>query len=148
MSKRSAQQFMKAASFVDKYAHGAHLKLSRSALFLISRYDQSEIADAVINAAKETHLGCDQAKEIINKKLAELKVQPAKRRCGITQRDQVEVQFTVLVTSLDKLTKGREADRFKESRPEADICARLGHLLTEVAKAKRAAPETDVDRAA
>jgi hypothetical protein len=85
MSERSAQKYVKAADYAAKYALGADLKLSPSALFLISRYDQREIADAVINAAREQHLGCDQAKEIIDKKLAELggAQQGAGRKSGV-----------------------------------------------------------------
>src|SRR6185312_16642582 len=48
MSERSAQKYIKATDFAVKYELGADLDLSPSALFLISRYDQREIADAVI----------------------------------------------------------------------------------------------------
>ena len=82
MSERSAQKYIKATNFAAKYELGADLNLSPSALFLISRYDQPEIVGAVINAAKEKHVGRDQAKEIVDKKLAELNVRPAKRRSG------------------------------------------------------------------
>ena len=148
MSERSAQKYVKATSFAAKYELGADFNVSPSALFLISRYDQREIADAVINAAKEKRVGRDQAKEIVDKKLAELIVRPAERRSGITQRDHVEFEFTVLVTELNKLTEGRRADRFKKSPVKADVLARLGRFLMDAAaqKAENEDLETSDDR--
>jgi hypothetical protein len=147
MSERSAQKYVKAADFAAKYAPGADLNLSPSALFLISRYDQREIADAVIEVAREKHLGRDQAKEIIDKTLAELDAtndaksedsasQHPRRRNGVNPRDNVVFEFTSVVRELHRLTKSRNAERFAESRAEADILARLGQLLTDIANLK------------
>jgi hypothetical protein len=146
MSERSAQKYVKAADFAAKYALGADLKLSPSALFLISRYDQREIADAVIKAGKEKHLGCDQAKRIIDKTLAELGAaksaqQHARPRSGVNQRDEVAFRFTAAVMELHQVTRGREAARFTKSPVPADILGRLGHLLTEVTNGKQAVLE-------
>lgn len=137
MSERSAQKYIKATNFAAKYELGADLNLSPSALFLISRYDQPEIVGAVINAAKEKHVGRDQAKEIVDKTLAEKNVRPAKQRSGITQLDQVEFEFTARVTQLNKLTESKQADRFKKSPVEADVFARLGRLLIDLATLKQ-----------
>jgi hypothetical protein len=92
------------------------LNLSPSALFLISRYEQPEIADAVIKAAKERHLGRDEAKAIIDKTLAGLNVGAQSRsRWGVNPRDQVDLTFTAAVTTLDRLTKTGQADRFAKT---------------------------------
>ena len=149
MSERSAQNYMKAANFAAKYETDADLNISPSALFLISRYDQPEIANAVINAAKEKLLGRDQAKEIVDKKLAELNVRPAKRRSGITQRDQVEFEFTARVTQLTKLTESYQVDRFTKCPVKADVLARLGRFLMDAAaqQAEKEILETSDDRA-
>jgi Protein of unknown function (DUF3102) len=152
MSERSAQKYIKAIDFAVKYELGADLDLSPSALFLISRYDQCEIADAVIKAAEEKHLGCDQAKEIIDKTLAELNsannaksedgatngaMQKGRSRSGVSQRDEVEFRFTAIVTNLDEVTKSRQADRFRKSPVDADILARTGQLLIDLATLKK-----------
>jgi hypothetical protein len=158
MSERSAQKYIKATDFAAKYELGADLDLSPSALFLISRYDQREIADAVIKVAREKHLGRDQAKEIIAKTLAELDAtksedstsQYPRRRNGVNPRDILLFEFTSVIRELHRLTKSRNAERFAESRAEADILARLGQLLTDIAslKAKHPALEADIELAA
>jgi hypothetical protein len=136
MSERSAQKYVKAADYAAKYELGADLKLSPSALFLISRYDRPEIAEAVVKAANEKHLGRDQAKAIIDKTLAELNVgaqsHPKSRR-GVNPRDQVDLGFTAAVTVLDRLTKTRQADRFAKTAVKPDVLARLGQLLIDIA---------------
>jgi hypothetical protein len=152
MSERSAQKYIKATDFAVKYELGADFDLSPSALFLISRYDQREIADAVIKAAKERHLGCDQAKEIVNKTLAELDVaneakseesasgsaqQHGRKRSGVNQRDEVVLRFTAIVLELHRLTESRQANRFAKSLVGADILVRLGHLLTDIVSFKK-----------
>jgi hypothetical protein len=153
MSERSAQKYVKAAACAAKYELGADLKLSPSALFLISRYDRPEIANAVTAAAKEKYLGRDQAKAIIDKTLAELNVgaqsHPKSRR-GVNPRDQVDLTFTAAATTLDRLTKTRQADRFAKTAVKPEVLARLGQLLMDVAslKAKDAALETSIEKAA
>jgi len=152
MSKRSAQNYVKAVDYVTKYATVAHLNLSPSALFLISRYEQPEIADAVIKAAKERHLGRDEEKAIINKTLAELNVgaQSHSRR-GVNPRDQVDLTFTAAVTTLDRLTKTRQADRFAKTAVKPDVLARLGQLLMDIAttlQPTHVASEASVEKAA
>jgi Protein of unknown function (DUF3102) len=165
MSERSAQNYVKAAEFAAKYATVADLNLSPSALFLISRHDRREIVDAVVKAAKEKHLGCDQVKEIVDKTLAELNVanedktkgnatgnapQDARRRSGVNPSDYLLLRFTAAIVSLNKITKNGQAERFAKIPVEADILARLGQLLTDLAdlKAKRAALEAYVDKVA
>ena len=160
MSERSAQNYMKAADFVTKYAVVADLKLSPSALFLLSRYDRHEVTDAVIKAAKEKRLGCDEAQEIIDKTLAELDVanetkseesatgsaqQHARPRSGVNQRDELVFRFTAVVLELHRLTKSRQADRFAKSPVGVDILARLGPLLTDIASLKDNHPALEKD---
>ena len=152
MSERSAQKYVKAADYAAKNELGADLKLSPSALFLLSRYDRPKVTDAVIKAAREKRLGCDQVKEIIDKTLAELEVaneakseegpngsaqQRAGARSGVTQRDEVVFRFTSAVRELHLLTKSRQADRFAKSIVEPDDLARLGQLLMNVATLKK-----------
>jgi hypothetical protein len=151
MSERSAQKYVKAADFVAKYELGADLKLSPSALFLLSRYDRREVTDAVIKAAKEKRLGCDQAKQIIDKTLAELDVtNEAKseesaansvpqhgRRSGVNPRDDLIFNFTAIVLELHRLTKSNQAERFAKSHVGADILAGLGQRLTDIANFKK-----------
>ena len=124
MSERSAQKYVKAADFAAKYELGADLNLSPSALFLISRYDQREIAEAVVRAAKEKHLGCDQAKQIITKTLAQLDVTNEAKESAANSapqhargsrantRDDLVLNFTAVALELHRLTKSNPAKRF------------------------------------
>lgn len=161
MSDRSAQKYIKASDFAIKYELGADLNLSPSALFLVSRYDQPEIADAVIKAAREKHLGCDQTKEIIDRSLAELEPtnatqsrdstsQHSSRGNGVNPSDYLLLRFTAAVSELHRITKTRLPDRFAKCAVEADILARLGQLLTDVAilTAKRPVLEAGAEMAA
>jgi hypothetical protein len=147
MSERSAQKYVKAADFVVKYELSADLNLSPSALFLLSQYDRREVTDAVIKAAKEKRLGCNQVKEIIHKTLAKLDVAHeskseentgggASSRSGVSQRDEVVFRFTSAVVELDTVTKSRSADRFAKSLVESGILRRLGQLLTDLVALK------------
>lgn len=162
MSERSAQKYIKATEFAAKYELGADLNLSPSALFLISRYDQREIVDAIIKLAKEKHLGCDQAKEIIDKTLAELDVaneakseegpsgsamQPARVRSGVNPSDYLLCRFTAGARELHRMTKGRQGARFAKCSVDVNILADLVQLLTEILslKAANASPETNAD---
>jgi hypothetical protein len=165
MSERSAQNYVKAAEYAAKNEMVADLKLSPSALFLISRYEQPEIADAVMKAAKEEYLGRDQAREIVSKTLVELTAANAARsfdgrtggnmpcskpRGGVSQRDDVVFKFTAVVDQLDRLTKSRQAERFAKIPIAPDVLARVGQLLTDLAnlKAKHAAVDAGVDKVA
>jgi hypothetical protein len=156
MSERSAQKYVRAADYSTKYELGADLKLSPSALFLISQYDQREIADAVTKVAKERYLGCDQVKEIIDNTLADLDVaneektkesatgsaqEVARRRSGVNPRDYLLLCFTAAIVGLDRLTQNSQAERFTKSPVGADILARLGQLLIDLATLKK--PEAD-----
>jgi hypothetical protein len=161
MSERSVQKYVKAADYAAKYELGADLNLSPTALFLLSRYDQREIADAVIKAAKEKCLECDQVKEIIHKTLAELDPTDeaksdsvtnsvplgARSRSGVSPRDELVFNFTSAVMVLHRLTKSRQAERFTKSIVKEDDLAQLGQLLIEIArlKAEHAPVETSVD---
>jgi hypothetical protein len=165
LSERSAQKYIKAADYAAKYELGADLNLSPSALFLISRYDQREIADAIVAAAKEKHLGCDQAKEIIDKTLAERDIanqaqseesltgsapQHDRPRSGVNPDDYLLRRFTAVALEMHKVTKGRQATRFAKCAVEVDKLADLGQLLTEISslKAPHAALEANADPAA
>ena len=153
MSERSAQQYVKAANYAAKYELGADLKLSPSALFLISRYDRPEMAEAVIKASNEKHLGREQAKAIIDKTLAELDggaQSHPKSRKGVNPRPQVELTFAAAVKELDRVTKTRQPDRFAKTAVELDVLARLGQFLTDIAsrKGKDVALETSIEKAA
>jgi Protein of unknown function (DUF3102) len=162
MSERSAQKYIKASDYAAKYELGADLNLSPSALVLISRYDQREIADAIVKAAKEKQLGCDQAKEIIDRTLAELDVaneaqseessapQHDRPRRGVNPDDYLLRRFTAAARELHRMTKGRQAARFAKCAVEVDKLADLGQLLTEISslKAGHAALETNADPAA
>jgi hypothetical protein len=160
MSERSAQKYIKATDFAVKYELGADLNLSTSALFLISRYDQREIADAVIQAAKDRHLGTDQAKEIVNKTLAELNAaneakseesstgsaqRHARARSAVNPSDYLLLRFTAGARELHKMTKGHEAARFAKCAVDANMIADLVKLLTEISslKATHASRETN-----
>ena len=162
MSERSAQKYVKAADFAAKYELSADLSLSPSVLFLISRYDQREIAEAVIKAARDKHLGYDHAKEIIDKTLAELEVanvakseegstrgapQHAKERRGVNPSDYLLCRFTAAVCGLQGITGKNKAERFAKCSVEANILADLGQFLTEISslKAKHAPLETNPD---
>ena len=152
MSERSAQKYMKAADFAAKYELGADLDLSPSALFLLSRYDRHEVTDPVIKAAKEKHLGYDQAREIVAKTLAELDVtneakseegatgsvqQHARPRRGVNSRDDLVFNFTQVVLELHRLTKNNQPERFAKSSVAAEILARLGQILTDIVNIKK-----------
>jgi hypothetical protein len=145
MSERSAQKYVKAADYAAKYELGADLKLSPTALFLLSRYDQREIADAVAKAAKESHLGCDQVGEIVQDISDRAKSeggatndasQDGRSQGRVSSRDELVFNFTAAFLELHRLTKSREAARFTKSRVKADDLARLGQLLTELASLK------------
>ncbi|MGD0533506.1 MAG: DUF3102 domain-containing protein, partial [Methyloceanibacter sp.] len=80
MSERSAQNYMKAAQFVDKNEIVADLKLSPSALYLLSgdsywadEYGRRDATDAVLKVASEERVGYDRAKEIIDETRAKKK---------------------------------------------------------------------------
>ena len=153
MSERSAQKYVKAAAHAAKYELGADLKLSPSALFLLSRYDRPEITEAVIKASNEKHLGREQAKAIIDKTLAELDggaQSHPKSRKGVNPRPQVELTFAAAVKELDRVTKTRQPDRFAKTAVELDVLARLGQFLTDIAsrKGKDVALETSIEKAA
>jgi hypothetical protein len=156
MSERSAQKYVKAAAYAAKYELGADLKLNPAALFLLSRYDQREIADAVTEAAKETHVGCDQVKKIVQDVIDRAKSkaggtngapQNGGSRSKTNSRDELVFSFTAAFIGLHRLTKSREAARFTKSKVKADDLAQLGQLLTELAslKAEHAALETSID---
>jgi hypothetical protein len=151
MSKRSAQNYVRAAEYAAKYENFAHLKLSPSALLLISRYEQPEVAEAVIKAAKEKYLGHDQARAIIKKILAEVdraRQQPKSRR-GVSPRDQVNLTFTAAVTALDRVTQTRQADRFAKTAVKPEVLARVGQLLLDISlKAAHAPREASDEEAA
>jgi hypothetical protein len=156
MSERSAQKYVKAAAYASKYELGADLKLSPAALFLLSRYDQREIADAVTEAAKENHVGCDQVKTIVQDVIDRAKSkaggtngapQNGGSRSRTNSRDELVFSFTAAFMGLHRLTKSREAARFTKSKVKADDLAQLGQLLTELAslKAEHAVLEVSID---
>jgi hypothetical protein len=156
MSKRSAQKYVKAADYAAKNELGAHLNLSPSALFLLSRYDQREIADAVTEAAKESHVGCDQVKQIVQDVTDRAKSKAGSTngaplnggsRSRANSRDELVFNFTAAFIRLHRLTKSREAARFTKSKVSADDLAQLGQLLTELAslKAEHAVLEVSID---
>jgi hypothetical protein len=148
MSERSA--------YAAKYELGADLKLSPAALFLLSRYDQREIADAVTEAAKQNHVGCDQVKKIVQDVIDRAKSkaggtngapQNGGARSRTNSRDELVFSFTAAFMGLHRLTKSREAARFTKSEVKADDLAQLGQLLTELAnlKAEHAVLEVSID---
>lgn len=156
MSERSAQKYVKAAAYAAKYELGADLKLSPAALFLLSRYDEREIADAVTEAAKENHVGCDQVKKIVQDVIDRAKSkaggtngapQNGGSRSKTNSRDELVFSFTAAFMGLHRLTKSREAARFTKSKVKADDLAQLGQLLTELAslKAEHAVLEVSID---
>jgi hypothetical protein len=145
MSERSAQKYTKAAAYAVKYEPGADLKLSPTALFLLSRYDQREIAEAVTEAAKERHVGCDQVKKIVQDVTDRGKstagstngaLLSGKSRSRANSRDELVFSFTAAFIGLHRLTKSRETARFTKCKVKADDLAQLGQLLTELANLK------------
>jgi Protein of unknown function (DUF3102) len=156
MSERRAQKYVKAVDYEVKNELGADLNLSPSALFLLSRYDRREFTGAVIKAAKEKRLGCDQVREIVQDISDRAKPeggatndapQDGRSQGRVSSRDKLVFNFTSAFLELHRQTKSREAARFTKSRVKADDLARLGQLLTDLAslKAEQAALEVSID---
>jgi len=155
MSDRSAQKYMKAAEFAVKNELGSDLKLSPSALYLLSEdcswgkgHGRREATDAVIKAAKERRVGYDRTKEIIDKTIAEIsaaedaksKITDArgheKAKSKANARDELVFNFTTIVLELHRITKNKPGKRFVKTLVPADDLARLGKLLTDIANSK------------
>ena len=86
LSDRSAQKYMKAADFAAKNELGSDLKLSPSALYLLSedsywegRLFRQEATEAVLTAAREERVGLDRAKEIIDRTIADRQKEKARQ---------------------------------------------------------------------
>jgi hypothetical protein len=80
MTDRSAQNYMKAAEFAAKNEIVADLRLSPSALYLLSgdsywvdECDRREATDVIVKVASKERVGSDLAKEIIDKTRAKRK---------------------------------------------------------------------------
>ena len=158
MSERSAQKYMKAAEFAVKSELDADLKLSPSALYLLSEdghwgkgHGRREATDAVIRAAKEERVDDDRAKEIIEKTIADVAAaegaesrtedtsapEHTKPRSDVNPRDELVWSFSTIAAQLVPLTKNRDARRFAKTVLSVDDLARLGTLLTEIADLKK-----------
>lgn len=99
MSDRTAQKYTKAAKFVAKYELSSDLKLSPSALYLLSedaawnwydKKDRAQATTAVLRAAATEYIEQERAQEIIDRIFGEIAAADAEKRKAFRAKQEAD----------------------------------------------------------